>query len=277
MEICCKEAKKLVKNIFKEDNRSKMPFIVIGAVLIVAIIGVTIYGNSKKGKNTPNSDAGSGEKAEINIPEDSPYTLEPVDDLITNENIGDYAETIIEGRDVDYLFSTMDDKYAYFISTESINRMESLAVKDYVATAYEETNGEYSARETIDSVTEGQHYQMFLNVGRTIDGMTSIRWDEGEGAYYSSGNLRIADVAKILVDPDTDKRYKDVYAPKFVGWDHRNAFQDDDQFYVRKLFSSNDGSLMGYVFEQTSIQHVGEEDTAEDQDAQEESQNGTNQ
>lgn len=230
----------------------------MGVVLIIAIIFVTIYSKSKHKDEYEPFDITSDM---VTIPPEDPYTVEPEPETlisgVTNENIGDYAESVIEGSDLNYLLSTMDDTYAYLISSESVNRMESVVIGDYVATAYVETDGMYTSRMTKDSATGGMHDEIFLNVGHTIDGMTSLRWDETNRAFYTSGILRIADVAKIIYDPETDERYKDVFVQMFVPWDHRGAFRDDDQFYVRKLISTEDDSLLGYVFEQTTIQFVG--------------------
>ena len=254
-------------NIFKKEKQSIIPFIVAGAILILAIIIVTIYGKSKQ---TPEITKPFDITEEMTtIPEDHPYTVEPelesetLVEGVTNENIGDYVETVIEGIDLTYLLSTMDDKYAYLVSSESINRMESIIIGDYVTTAYIENDGMFTSRMTKNSATGGIHNEIFLNVGRTIDGISSIRWDKGARFFYTSGTLRVADIAKIIYDPNTGERYKDVFVQMFVPWDHRGAFKDDDLFYVRELRSTEDDSLMGYVFEQTSIQFVGEDNAAE--------------
>lgn len=251
-------------NIFKNEKVSMLPFIAVGAVLILAIICVTIYSKSKQPKDPSKVEF---EVVEITdetttIPDGDPYTAEPVTEAllpsITNENIGEFTDTIIEGSDLKYLLSTMDESYAYLVSSESINRMESIVIGDYITTAYVEKDGMYTSRTTKDSGTGELHDEMFLNVGRTIDGITSIRWDEVNRVFYSSGTLRVADIAKIIYDSEKDERYKDVFVKMFVPWDHRGAFKDDDQFYVRELFSIVDDSLMGYVFEQTAIQFIGE-------------------
>jgi hypothetical protein len=266
----------LSKNIFKKEKQSILPYILIGAVLIVALICVTVIGKSKQPKEPEKYERFDITSDMTTIPEGDPYTAEPepepdpeadpeiYDYGITKDNIGDYTESVIDGSDLLYLLATMDDTYAYLISSESINRLESVVVGDYVTTSYVENNGMYTSRLTKDSVTGEMHDEVFLNVGRTIDGITSIRWDEGSRSYYSSGVLRIADLAKIIYDPVTDQKYKDVFVKMFVPWDYRGAFKDDDQFYVRKLLSSKDGSLMGYVFEQTTIQFIEENSSESD-------------
>ncbi|MFT4144364.1 MAG: hypothetical protein QM644_07885 [Mobilitalea sp.] len=262
-------------NIFKKEKQSIIPFIVVGVVLIIAIICVTIYSKSKQTKKDAYEPFDITSDM-VTIPAGDPYTVEPEQETleasVTNENIGDYAESVIEGSDLNYLLSTMDDTYAYLISSESINRMESVVIGDYVTTAYVETDGMYTSRLTEDSATGGMHDEIFLNVGHTIDGISSIRWDDANRAFYTSGILRIADVAKIIYDPETDERYKDIFVQMFVPWDHRGAFKDNDQFYVRKLFSTEEDSLIGYVFEQTAIQFVGDS-SLEDVNAEEGSNN----
>lgn len=255
-------------NIFKRDRRYIIPFIITGVVLIIAIIGVTIYGRLKKPETPEVFEPVEITNEIVTIPPEDPYIAEPEPETltpdtadiadITNENISDYVESVIEGSDLKYLLSTMDDTYAYLITSESINRMESVVVGDYVATAYVDNDGMYISRMTIDSVTGNRHDEIFLNFGHTIDGMTSVRWDKETRAFYTSGTLRLADIAKIIYDPETGKRYKDVFVKMFVPWDHRRAFMDDDQFYVRRLLSAEDGSLLGFVFEQTAIQFVDE-------------------
>jgi len=254
----------VANNIFKNEKKSMLPYIVVGAVLILAIICVTIIGRIKEARKYEPFDI---TEDMVTIPPEDPYEVEPqpetLDDGIINISIEDYADSIIEGSDLTYLLSTMDDTYAYLISTESINRLQSVKVGDLVVTAYVENEGAYTSRLTKDSSTGNYHDEIFLNVGHTIDGMTSIRWDRDTKSFYTSGTLRLADIAKIVYDADTGERYRDVLVPMFVSWDFRGAFKDDDQFYVRKLYSTEDGSLIGYVFEQTSIQFVGEDGNKE--------------
>lgn len=244
------------------------PFIIIGAILFIALIGATIFVSSKKNDAPDNSEtavtpeadpAAEAEPKEITIPEDSPYYPKTDDEIITSDNIEEYAETIISGSELEYMLSTMDDTYAYLLSCESINRMETLVAGDYVTTACVNIGGAYAARITEDSVTGGRHNEIFINIGHTLDGVTSVLWNSDEKAYFSSGTLRLADVAKIIYDPETNQRYKDVYIRMFVPWDYRAAFKEDDEFFIRKLYSTQDGSLLGYVFEQTSIIFVGED------------------
>lgn len=276
------------KNPFEEKKVSYTPFIVIGIILVLAITILSVYIKSKQPEEIPSevtppisSDVSPtitvdpSNPNNTNEPTTSPTitgddvsttisptpTIDPegavdINDVITSENIGEHVEELISGQDLEYFLATMKDEYAYMISCDSVNRSDGIYGSDLTTVSFIERDGDYIVRMTKDSLTGSEHIQRFFCIGHTIDGMTTIKWDERERVFYSSGELRLADVGKKMKNPETGEVYVDVYIKAFLSWDYRDLFSDDEMFRINKLISSRDGSLLGYVFEQADMQFI---------------------
>lgn len=179
-------------------------------------------------------------------------------------NFEQYVGSTISGAELDYYLSTMKSPkvgskaqtYALLISCESFLNLKETFGSDTIVPVIKKSDKIFDMKHIKSTVTGMQGVQFYHVFGHALTSLGRIEWNPETNEYSVSASLKNADSFEFITDEVTGGKIKSIEHRMFLPWEHRKIFEDTDMFYVYEITSKSDGSLLGYVFEQTTLEYV---------------------